>query len=63
VGRGFPNPYIYRPQGALITESFLPRAQLVALLQESLAVATRTEVMRPKDLVRVIIDHSSAQGG
>jgi IS5 family transposase len=30
--------------------------KLVALLQESLAVATRTEAMRPKDLARVIID-------
>lgn len=30
--------------------------KLVALLQESLAVATRTEAMRPKDLSRVIID-------
>jgi len=30
--------------------------KLVALLQESLAVATRTEAMRPKDLYRVIID-------
>jgi IS5 family transposase len=29
--------------------------KLVALLQESLAVATRTEAMRPKDLSRVII--------
>ena len=30
--------------------------KLIALLQESLAVATRTEAMRPKDLARVIID-------
>ena len=30
--------------------------KLLALLQESLAVATRTEAMRPKDLSRVIID-------
>jgi IS5 family transposase len=30
--------------------------KLVALLQESLAVATRTETMHPKDLARVIID-------
>jgi IS5 family transposase len=30
--------------------------KLVALLQESLAVATRTEAMWPKDLARVIID-------
>ena len=30
--------------------------KLMALLQESLAVATRTEAMRPKDLSRVIID-------
>src|ERR1044071_5801062 len=30
--------------------------KLVALLQESLAVATRTKAMRPNDLSRVIID-------
>ncbi len=30
--------------------------KLVALLQESLAVATRTEAMRPEDLARVIVD-------
>ena len=30
--------------------------KLLALLQESLAVATRTEAMRPTDLARVIID-------
>ena len=30
--------------------------KLLALLQESLAVATRTEAMRPKDLARVIVD-------
>jgi IS5 family transposase len=30
--------------------------KLLALLQESLAVATRTEAMRPNDLSRVIID-------
>lgn len=30
--------------------------KLVALLQESLAVATRTEAMKPADLARVIVD-------
>ena len=30
--------------------------KLMALLQESLAVATRTEAMKPKDLARVIVD-------
>jgi transposase, IS5 family len=30
--------------------------KLVALLQESLTVATRTEAMRPKALSRLIID-------
>jgi hypothetical protein len=30
--------------------------RLKALLQESLAVATRTQAMKPKDLTRVIID-------
>ena len=30
--------------------------KLVALLRESLSVATRTEAMKPKDLARVIID-------
>ena len=30
--------------------------RLKALLQESLAVATRTEAMKPKDLARVVID-------
>ena len=30
--------------------------KLQALLQESLAVATRTEAMKPSDLARVVID-------
>jgi IS5 family transposase len=30
--------------------------KLLALLQESLAVATRTEALRPKDLARVVVD-------
>ena len=30
--------------------------KLKALLQESLAVATRTEAMKPSDLARVVID-------
>jgi IS5 family transposase len=29
-------------------------AKLTALIQESLAVATRTEAMKPKDLARVV---------
>ena len=31
-------------------------AKLTALIQESLAVATRTEAMKPKDLARVVVD-------
>src|SRR6201998_2840919 len=31
-------------------------AKLTALMQESLAVATRTEAMKPKDLARVVVD-------
>ena len=31
-------------------------AKLTALIQESLALATRTEAMKPKDLARVIVD-------
>ena len=30
--------------------------KLVALIQESLAVATRTQALRPKDLARVVVD-------
>jgi transposase, IS5 family len=31
-------------------------AKLAALIQESLAVATRTEAMKPRDLARVVVD-------
>ena len=31
-------------------------AKLMALIQESLSVATRTEAMKPKDLARVVVD-------
>jgi IS5 family transposase len=31
-------------------------AKLIALIQESLAVATRTEAMKPRDLARVVVD-------
>src|ERR1700739_1862844 len=31
-------------------------AKLTALIQESLAVATRTEAMKPRDLARVVVD-------
>jgi IS5 family transposase len=31
-------------------------ARLAALIQESLAVATRTEALQPKDLARVVVD-------
>jgi IS5 family transposase len=31
-------------------------AKLAALVQESLAVATRTEAMKPRDLARVVVD-------
>jgi hypothetical protein len=34
--------------------------KLQALLQESLAVATRTEAMKPSDLARVVIDTTAA---
>ena len=35
-----------------------------ALLQESLAVATRTDAMKPSDLTRVVIDTTvAAEGG
>jgi Transposase domain (DUF772) len=37
--------------------------ELQALLQESLAVATRTEAMKPSDLARVVIDHHGAAEG
>src|SRR5436309_8700637 len=37
--------------------------KLQALLQESLAVATRTNAMKPSDLARVVIDHGAAEGG
>ena len=38
--------------------------KLQALLQESLAVATRTDAMKPPDLARVVIDnHGAAEGG
>ena len=36
--------------------------KLKALLQESLAVATRTDAMKPSDLARVVID-TTVQGG
>ena len=31
-------------------------AKLAVLIQESLAVATRTEALKPKDLARVVVD-------
>ena len=38
--------------------------KLKALLQESLAVATRTDAMKPSDLTRVVIDATvAAEGG
>jgi len=38
--------------------------KLKALLQESLAVATRTDAMKPSDLTRVVIDTTvAAEGG
>src|SRR5437016_7793239 len=38
--------------------------KLKTLLQESLAVATRTDAMKPSDLARVVIDHhGAAEGG
>jgi len=37
--------------------------QAQGALQESLAVATRTDAMMPSDLTRVVIDTTVAEGG